>query len=108
VRRTDDDGISGNHWSRMQADIGGLKIESLVIIELQIDDAVLSEGLNGRTGLGIEGDQTIAGRHIKDPLLVSSIGPIGQPATRQVPRRIVSTPSLTLAMHPNEFACDCV
>jgi len=45
---------------------------------LQIDDPVLAERRDFGTSFGIQFDQTIAQRHILNPLVAFALGPIRQ------------------------------
>ena len=47
MRRSDDDHISGHHGRRMKPDFAGDRIDLLIVVELQIDDAVLAEAGTG-------------------------------------------------------------
>ena len=60
VRRADDDGVVGDHGRGVQANFAGDRIDHLIVILLQIHQAVLAEGGDARAGLGVQRDQAVA------------------------------------------------
>ena len=47
-------------------DLAGDQIDLLIVVKLQIDDAVVAEAGDGSAGLGVERDQAVAGRDVKN------------------------------------------
>ena len=72
---------------RVQSDFAGDEIDLLVVVLLQIDDAVLAEAGHRDAGLRVERDEPVAGRDVENPLL-AAVGPVGQAAAGQQPRRV--------------------
>ena len=70
---------------------------------LEIDDPVFAEAGDWNTALRIEGDETIAGRDVQNPFF-ASVGPVREPAARELPGRRRAARAFTLAMHPHHLA----
>ena len=87
----------------MQPDFAGDQVDLLIVVQLQIDDAVLAEAGHGMPGLGVQSDQPVAGRDVQDSLFLA-IGPIGQAMAGKLPRRICAALAFVLAVHPEHFA----
>ena len=60
VRRSDDHYVVGHHRRGMQPDFAGDEIHFLVVVELQIDDAVVAEARDRIAGFGVQSHQTVA------------------------------------------------
>ena len=58
----------------------------LIVLQLQIHDAAGAEAGDRRPGLRVQRDQAIARRHVENALL-AAVGPVGEAAARQLPRR---------------------
>ena len=75
----------------MHADLSGLEVDLLVIpshcAELEVDNATRPERLNQCSGLCIQLNQSITGRHIHNSLITSTIRPIRNATSRKLPRR---------------------
>src|SRR5262249_4555704 len=91
--RADNDGVFGHDGRRLKPDFTGSDVghESLVIIHLEIHRAIVAEGGNRGAGLCVEADEPVAGRYIKDALVVSlaiarCIRPIGKAASGELAR----------------------
>src|SRR5262249_1540326 len=90
-RRADEHHVPGDGRRRVQADLAGLEVDLLALADdgadFHVDDAVLAEGLDGLTGLGVQRDQAVAGRHEQDAVVALAVGPVRQAATGELPRR---------------------
>src|SRR6267143_6190727 len=86
VRSTNDDGIARYDRCGMEPDLSSNEIDFLIVIELQIDDAVPAKARHHVSSPGIQGDEAIAGRDVQDSLF-PAIAPVRQPAAGQLPRR---------------------
>src|SRR5205807_1861840 len=53
VRGADDHDILGNYWSGVESDFARDGVDLLIVVLLEIDDAVASEGGNRSSGFGI-------------------------------------------------------
>ena len=100
VRGADDHHIAGHHGRRVQPDFAGFEIDHLIVIELQIDDAVLPEARNRNAGLGVERDQPIARRDVENPFVIVRSTQYARPRPEScrgafVPR----APSSSLCVH---------
>ncbi len=103
VRGADDDDVLRDDRRRMQPDLARDQIDLLIVVLLQIDDAVLAEAGHGRAGLGVKRDQPVAGRDIEDSLF-SAVGPIRESTARELPGRAVAARAFVLAVHPQQLA----
>ena len=105
VRGADDDDVLGDDRRGVQSDLAGDRIDRLIVVRLQIDDAVLAEAGGGRTGLGVERDHLIAGRDVDDArALAAGARPVGEAAAREQTRRRFAALALVLAVHPLHLA----
>jgi hypothetical protein len=66
VRGTDNDDVLGDDRRRMQADLALFRIDGLVVIHLQIDDAIVAERRHRDAGLRVERQHPVAGCDIHD------------------------------------------
>ena len=82
VRGADHDGIASHDRRCMQSDFAGDRVDFLIVIELQVDGSVLAEARHRIAGLGIQSDEAVARRNVKDALF-SAIAPIRQSTARQ-------------------------
>ncbi len=71
VRGADDDDVLGDDRRAVPRDFAGDRIELLIGVLLEIDDAVDAEILERLAGLGVEADELIADRDVEDPLVSS-------------------------------------
>ena len=91
----------------MQPDLAGDEIHLLVVVFLEIDDAVGAEARDDRAGLRVQRDQPVARRDVQDPRIVSRgrrARPVRQPAARQLSRRGGAARAFVLAVHPPHLA----
>ena len=103
MRRTDDDRVAGDHGCGVQADLTGDRIDLLVHVLHQIDDAVGAEIGNTPAGGGVEHDEAVSGCHVDD-LPRPTVVAIRQPATGELSRRRRTTLTFIETMHPQVFA----
>ena len=68
VRRADDDHVTGDERGGVEPDVGGVEVELLVVVQLEVDHAVRAEGGDRHAGLRVERDHPVAGRDVDDPL----------------------------------------
>ena len=94
-----DHDIARNHGCSMQADFALLQINFLIVIEFQIDDAAAAKSRDRIARLGVQCDQPIAGRDIDDSF-VPTIGPVGQPASGQLPRSVGAAHAFVFTVTP--------
>src|SRR5439155_26028081 len=81
VRGADNHDVLSDDRRRMESDFTGGEIDFLIVIELQIDGAIVSEAGYRHSCFGIETDQAVARRNVEDPFL-SPIRPVRQTAAR--------------------------
>ena len=86
MRGADDDDVLRDDRRRVQADLAVQRIDVLIDVLLQIDDAVVAEALDAIAGARVERDHLIARRHIDDSCVVAVL-PIREPAARELARR---------------------
>src|SRR5207253_11319787 len=86
--RPDEHDVLDDGRRRVEAGFARFEIDLLAVArrhpDLQIDDAVLAEGLDRRSGFGAELDETISGRDVNDPIVPSAVSPVRQAATRKL------------------------
>ena len=84
----------------MQPDVrSGSQIDFLIVIEAQINNAVVSKTGTILPGLGIEADHAVSRGHIENPLLFA-VRPVGWATTREQPGRGSSPRPFQLFVHP--------
>ena len=98
-----DDHVPGDGGRGVQPDFARDRIDVLVVVQLEVDDAVLAEAGDRPPGPGRQGDQPVARRDVQDAL-VAAVAPVGQPASRQPPRRRLAARSLVEAVGPQQLA----
>src|SRR5262249_19769673 len=69
----------------------------------QVDDAVLAKLLIALPGLRVDRDEVVAGRY-QDRALVGAVGPVGEPAARVWPRRLLIPDALFEVVLPQQLA----
>ena len=103
VRGADDDGVAGDERRRVQPDLAGDEVHDLVVVQLQIDDAVLAEAGDRGAAPGIERDEPVAGRDVENPLL-PAVGPVREATAGQLAGRGFGALTFPLAVHPHQLA----
>ena len=103
VRSAHDDDVLGDDGGGVEADLGALRVDALVVVLLEIDRAVGPEALHEPTGPGVEGDQPVARRDVENARL-TAIGPVREPAPRQLARGGRPSRAFVLAVHPQQLA----
>ena len=103
VRRTDDDGVLRNDRRGVQSDLVVQLVDLLIVVLLQIDDAVHAEGGDAMTSSRIERDHLVSGRDVNDPCFLA-VAPVREPAARQLSRRHLAALALVEAVHPEQLA----
>src|SRR5215475_761382 len=96
----DNDRVARDYRRRMKPDLTGFEIDLLVVVQLQIHNAVLTKTGDGNSVLRIQCNQAIPGRHIEDALF-PAVGPISQATSRQLPRSVLPARAFALAMPPH-------
>ena len=94
----------GRHNRRgVQADLAGNQVDLLVVVVLEIDDAVAAETGDGHPVPRVERNQPIARRHIADAG-GATVAPVGDAAPGELTRRRFTALALVLAVHPQQLA----
>ncbi len=104
MRSADDHDVFGDDGPGVQTNFAGDRIEHLVVVLLEIEDAVLAEPAHRNAGLRVERDELIAERHHENALVAFSIGPVRHAAARQQARGRGRALALIDAEHPQQFA----
>ena len=81
---------------------GGKLYGFLIIVLLEINDALIAKSGHAHACLGIQRDHLVADRDIDNPLFLT-IGPVGQSVSGKLPRRGVATRAFILTVHPQHF-----
>src|SRR5205809_7677937 len=105
MRGADDDGVPRDHRRRMQADLACDEVHDLVVLQLQIDDPAPTEAGNRGARFCVERDQSVSGGDVQNSLL-TAVGPVREPATRQLTRCRLTALALSLAVHPDQLTCE--
>ena len=92
-----------DHRRRVQTDVAGDQVHVLIVLELQIDDAVLAERGDRRAGLRVERLHAVARRDVDDPRR-PSVRPVREAAARELTRRFLAALALVFAVHPLHLA----
>ena len=80
------------------------RIDLLVVVLLQIDDAVDAEVLERHAVLRVEADELIADRHVEHALVALAVGPVADAAARQAARRAQRALAFVEPVHPQQLA----
>ena len=104
VRGADDDDVARDDRAGVQSDLAGDRIDHLVVVLLEIDDAVLSEVADRNAGLGVERDELVADGDEEDAFVAASVRPVRDAASRQRPRRRRGALVFVDAVHPQQLA----
>src|SRR5688572_25298267 len=103
VRGADDDDVLRHDRRRVQADLVVQRIEALIDVLLEIDDALAAEALDAIARARIERDQLIAGRHVDDAFVVAAL-PVRKTAPRELARRNLTALAFVEPVDPQELA----
>ncbi len=103
VRGADDHRVSCDDRRGVQANLAFDGVDDLIVVLLQIDNAILAEARDRNAGLCIERDEPVAGRDVENPFL-TAIGPVREAASRELARRLRTALPFALAMHPHLLA----
>ena len=76
-----DDNVLRDDRGRVQSDFARDQIDLLIVVEFQIDNAILSEARHGGSCLRVQRHQTITGRDVQNSF-ITSVCPIRQAASR--------------------------
>ena len=104
MRRADDDDVLRDDRRAVPRHFAFDRIDLLVVVLLQIDDAVDAEVLERHAVLRVEADQLIADRHVEDALVALAVGPVADAAAGQAPRRSQRALAFLEPMHPQQLA----
>ena len=99
MRGADNNDVPRNDRRGMKTDFAVERINILVIIEFEIDDAVLAEPSHQLPVLRVQRDELIAGGDVENAFVIS-LNPIGQPTPRQLPRCGSTSRPFALGMGP--------
>src|SRR5207249_12185161 len=95
--------ILDDRWCGVESRVARLQIDLLAgsvdNTYLEIDDALFSESGNPVAGPGIQCNEPIAWCHVEDPL-VAPVGPVRQPAARELPGSSHSARPVKLGVRP--------
>jgi len=86
-----------------ETDFTANQVHLLVIVQLQIDHAVLTERGNGHTSLRVECQHPVARRDVDDPG-IAPVAPVREPTARELPWSGVATRAFVFAVHPQHLA----
>ena len=104
MRGSDDHDVFGDDRPGVQSDLAGDRIEHLVVVLLEIEDAVLAERADRNPGLRFERDELIPERHHENALVAFSVRPVRHTAARQQARRRGGALAFVDPVHPQQLA----
>ncbi len=99
----DDDDVAGHHRRRVESDLARHRIDLLIVVLLEVDDAVFAEGRHAHSRLCVQGDKPVSRGDVEDSFFLA-VGPVREAAPRKQPRRRGATWAFALAVHPELFA----
>src|SRR6266850_4606498 len=91
--------VSGYDRRGVQTDLAGYEIHFLVIIQLEIDDAVFSKARYRAADFGVECDHVIPGCDVDDALR-PAVAPVRQTSARELPWRCFAALAFVVAIFP--------
>ena len=100
----DDHDVAGHHRRAVPGQLARDRVEVLVVVLLEIDDAVGAEVPDRPAGGGVERDELIADGHEVDPFIACAVRPVPDAAARQSPHRPLGPFPLVEAIHPQVLA----
>ena len=104
VRGADDDGVLRDDGRRVEADFAGHRVHHLIVVLLQIDDAVGAEIPHQLARHRVQGHELVARRHVEHAAIVLAVGPVGEAAARELARRGFAPGPFVLLVHPQHLA----
>ena len=104
MRGSDDHDVFGDDGPGVQSDLAGDRIEHLVVVLLEIEDAVLAEPAHRDAGLRVERDELVPERHHENALVAFSVGPVRYTAARQQARGRGRALAFVDTEHPQQLA----
>ena len=99
-----DDDVARDDRRPVPGDLARHRVERLVGVLLEVDDAVPAEVLERAAGLRVEADQLVADGDVEDPLVALAVGPVADAAARQAADRGISAASFVEPVHPPDLA----
>src|SRR4051794_2391752 len=104
MRGPDYDNISGHQWRGVQAHDGPDGVDILVVIELEIDDALVPEAFDQMPGFGIQRDHAIT-RSDEDDALIRAIAarPVRYASACALAGRELTALTLIHLVHPKHL-----
>ena len=96
--------VLGDYRSAVPGDFALDRIEVLIRLFLQIDDAVDAEILKRTAGLRIKTHQLIPDGHVEDALVALAVGPVPDTAAREPARRQLRATAFFEPVHPQQLA----
>ena len=103
VGRADHHGVAGHQRRRVQADLPRQRVDLLIHVLHQVDDAVLPEVGEALARPRVQADQPVARRHVED-LPVSPVVPVGQAPARPAARGHLGPLAFVESVHPEQLA----
>ena len=104
MRGADEDDVLGDDRRAVPGDLALDRVELLVGVLLQVDDAVDAEVLERLAGFRVEADELVADGDVEDALVALAVGPVADAAARQSARRPLRARAFLETMHPQQLA----
>ena len=103
MRRGHHDHVARDRRRRVGTDLAPVPIVALIERRFEIDDAIVTEGLDGATRRRVQRDELIARRDVDDALVVAAL-PKREPAARELTRCFGAARALVEAVDPELLA----
>ena len=107
-RGADDHDVLCHGRRRVETDFTGLERDLLPLADdgadFQIDDAVLAELTDRRAGVRVQRHEVVARADEQHAIVALAVGPVGEAAARELPRRGNGARPLAQRVHPHQLA----
>ena len=100
--RADDDDVAGNHRRGVQSDLAIQRIDLLIVVLLEIDEAIVAECRDTHACLRVQRDQLVSRSDVENSLLFA-VRPVREAAAGQLARSSGTARAFALAVHPELF-----
>ncbi len=104
VRGPDDDHVAGDDGGAVPPDLAGQGVDGLVVVALEVDDAVDPEPRHGPPRARVEPDELVADGDQVDALVALAVGPVGDAAARHAADGVHPPLAFVEAVDPQQLA----
>ena len=104
VRGPHDDHVAGDDGGAVPPDLAGQGVDELVVVALEVDDAVDAEPRHRPPRPGVEPDELVADGDQVDALVALAVGPVGDAAARHAADGVGPPLPLVEPVDPQQLA----